>query len=136
MTKQVSASTDDPEITTKGATEDDSEQPSRNLDLSDLANRMDGDARSRAVQRILAHHAALRADLDKTCAKVGAQAEEIARLQTRLALLEGDGETEEENEEEVPAKKSKGAAKGKAEKITSAPVGSDEGVRIHIRSPF
>jgi hypothetical protein len=109
MPKQVSTLTDNHEVTTNGATEDDSQQPSRNLDLNDLADRMDGDARSRAVQRILSHHAFLRADIDRLCAKVGSQAETIAQLESRLALVEEDGEAEEG----TPMGKRRGVSKEK-----------------------
>jgi len=92
MANQVS-SVDPDEVKLPDQTDD--EHPSRDLNLNDLADRMDSHARSRAVERIIAHHQALRRDLDKMCSKLGEQAETISELETRLALLEGDGDDEE-----------------------------------------
>ena len=59
----------------------------RRDDLSALADGMDSQSRTRAVEKILGYHAALRAELDKLGAQVGSQAETIARLEARLAAI-------------------------------------------------
>ncbi|HTZ72943.1 MAG TPA: hypothetical protein VMB47_03405 [Candidatus Aquilonibacter sp.] len=60
---------------------------SPNDDLDAIADGLETQNRTRAVEKILSHHAALRAELDRLCAQVGSQAETIARLEAKLALV-------------------------------------------------
>lgn len=57
-------------------------------DLDALAQGLDVQHRSRAIDRILAHHAALRSEIDRLGAQAGEQREVIVRLEKRVAALE------------------------------------------------
>jgi hypothetical protein len=91
---------------------DDDGEEGTDLDVAGLADRLDADSKSRAVGRILDHHRALRRELDKVCTKAGELAEQVASLESRLAVLEkGDGE--EESEPAAAKNGKKKAAKSK-----------------------
>ncbi len=100
---------------------DDEEQASGpgDLDLSDVADRLDNDARSRAVERILSHHQALRREIDQSCKRLGDLSEEVSALAARIAVLEEDEEEQgspgkrSEDEEDQKAKGRGASAKSK-----------------------
>lgn len=111
MAKQPSGSVvsaDLDEVKLPGDETDDDDQSPQDLNLNDLADKMDKHARSRAVERILRHHQSLRSDLDKMRAKLGQQAEMIAALEARLALVE---EASAKQAKDTPAPKSPDTAK-------------------------